>query len=117
MHGDIKGIEEELPLWETLVCFPSLSQITWAHYLGRDILCELSSVGKLPLPQISSLSTKKREPVFEPPIWAPSAQFRQPSHTAFTLMCYGFFISWTKCIRTPSTPAMTWFVLRLGRRE
>ena len=48
---------------ETLVCLFQSWYLTWVYELslGRDILCELATVGELPLPQASPISTNKRE--------------------------------------------------------
>ena len=63
-------------LWFVVLILPNNLGL---HYnFGRDILCELSSVGKLPLPQISSLSTQKRKEDCEPPLWEPMIQGDAP---------------------------------------
>jgi hypothetical protein len=81
MHEDIKGLRAKMALYgETLVCYSNPWYIIWVYKLslGRDILCELATVGDLPLPQASPMSTNKRERDCDTPRSVASSESPQP---------------------------------------
>ena len=83
MYEDIKGLRAEMALYgETLVCYSNpwflILGLQSSLSLGRDILCELATVGELPLPQASPMSTNKRERDCDTPRSVASSESPQP---------------------------------------
>ena len=79
MHEDIEDCRDKMALYgETLVCCSILVINLSLQSLDRDILCELATVGDLPLPQASPMSTNKRDRDSDTPRSVASSESPQP---------------------------------------